>query len=66
MNMPIRKISVLELFANYEKATAAYMKANGKFVVVPPVTGAEAALVNDAREQVQMYRNALIARLQES
>lgn len=61
--MSICKISLAKLFEEYEKAHTAYMKANGRYVVVPPTDGTKAALVNDARAQVQMYRNELLARL---
>ena len=63
--MNISRITLLELFNKYEAAQSAYMKTNGKYVVVPPVSGAQALIINDARQQVQLYRNELIARLDE-
>ena len=64
--MNISRITLPELFAKYEAAQSAYMKANGKFEVVPPVSGPQAAFINDARAQLQMYRNELLERLDES
>jgi hypothetical protein len=59
----IRKITLLELFKCYEEAQTDYMKANGKFVVVPPTTEFGAALIDDKRKCVQTYRNELLTRL---
>lgn len=55
----------LEMFEDYEKSLAAYMKANGTYKVKFDLTQGELMLVSDLRKQVQESRDALIAQLQE-
>ena len=64
--MNIRMKTKIEMFEDYEKSLAAYMKANGTYKVKYDLTRGELMLVNELRKQVQENRDALITQLQEA
>jgi len=61
--MDIRKITLTELFTEYESAQSQYYSLlHGRTVQ----TAAEALLVNNAMRQMTELRNELLARLEET